>query len=457
LLLGMEDEAGKAEASVAPAAEAVPASSRVPSRREQRRDQPRWPSDLEVLEEVIEPEEVKAEPQAWRCIGAEVSDQLDYEPARFLVRRQIRRKFVHRTEEDATPVIAELPPKLQERCLAAPGLLAQIIVSKYCDHIPLYRQEQIYATRHRVILSRQIQAQWLGMAACNLKPIYQAVRTDVLAQGYMQVDETPVEYLSPGHGKTKLGYLWTYHCPGGDTVFDWQTSRAATCLDKVIPVDFRGTLQTDGYSAYGAFARERGEAITLAGCWAHARRGFYEALESAPRDAALIVHQLRNLYAIEARLRESRAGPKLRAIVRALESRPIVDRLEKTLRRWRAQNRHLPQSAMGQAIDYILGQWQALQIYLEDGRVEIDNNLVENAIRPTAIGKKNWLFIGDAGAGERGAILYTLVESCRRRGLDSYRYLREVLTALPTMTNWQIKDWTPEAWARRQRTQRKAA
>jgi hypothetical protein len=233
--------------------------------------------------------------------------------------------------------------------------------------------------------------------------------------------------------------------------------RAAACLDKVIPVDFRGTLQSDGYSAYGAFARARGQAIPLAGCWTHVRRGFYEALESAPRDAALIVPQLCNLYAIEERLRKSRAGPKLRTIVRAREGRPIVDRLEKTLRRWKQQKRHLPQSDMGQAIDYTLGQWSALQIYLEQGRVEIDNNLVENAIRPTAIGKKNWLFIGDAAAGERGAILYTLVESSRRRGLDPYRYLRDVLTALPTMTNWQVKDWTPEAWARRQRTQRKAA
>ena len=198
-----------------------------------------------------------------------------------------------------------------------------------------------------------------------------------------------------------------------------------------MPIDCKGVLQSDGYAAYGAFARERGTAITLAGCWAHARRGFHEAIQSAPRDALLLLRQIGNLYAIERRQRARRVGPRLRALAREIESRPILQRLGQTLRRWKARHRHLPQSAMGQAIDYALGQWPALSTCLSDGRVEIDNNLVENAIRPTfspvflpplvpgtaasAIGKKNWLFIGDAGAGERGAILYSIVESCRRR------------------------------------------
>ena len=457
LLLGLEDAAGKAGASP-DLGEAGPASCKGPSRpARRRRDEPRWPADLPVIEEVIEPAEVKAAPQAWRCIGVEVSEQLDYEPARFLRRRLIRRKYVHRSELDAVPVIAALPEKLQERCIAAPGLLAQIIVAKYCDHLPLYRQEQIYWTRHRVILPRQTMAQWMGMTADWLRPIYEVIRTGVLGGGYVQVDETPIAYLVPGNGKTKQGYLWTYHRPGGDTLFDWQTSRAAECLGKVIPVDFRGVMQSDGYSAYGAFARERGGALTLAGCWAHARRGFHEALASAPRDALLILAQIGNLYRIEARLRVRRAGSKLRALARRIESRPILERLGRTLRRWSQRHRHLPKSAMGAAIEYALGQWPALSVYLGDGRVEIDNNPVENAIRPTAIGKKNWLFFGGAQAGERSAILYTLVESCRRREIDPARYLRAVLSALPTMTNWQVKDWTPEAWAKAQHPARKAA
>ena len=470
LLLGLEDAAGKAPASPE-LGEAALLSCKDPSRpAHPRGHEPRWPADLQVIEQVIEPAEVKAAPQAWRCIGepfrqaqgpepaeGEVSEQLDYEPARFVRLRLIRRKFIRRSELDAVPVIAALPEKLQERCIAAPGLLAQIIVAKYCDHLPLYRQERICWTRHRVHLPRQTMANWMGMVADWLKPIYETIRTGVMGGGYVQVDETPIAYLSPGHGKTKQGYLWACHRPGGDAIYHWQTSRAAACLEKIVPIDFQGVLQSDGYAAYGAFVRERGEAITLAGCWAHARRGFHEAVPSAPRDALLILRQIGNLYAIERRQRARRVGPRLRALAREIESRPILQRLGQTLRRWKARHRHLPQSAMGQAIDYTLGQWPALGTYLSDGRVEIDNNLVENAIRPTAIGKKNWLFIGDAGAGERGAILYSIVESCRRRGLDPYRYLREVLTALPTLTNWQVKDWTPEAWAKAQRPVRKAA
>jgi hypothetical protein len=170
------------------------------------------------------------------------------------------------------------------------------------------------------------------------------------------------------------------------------------------------------------------------------------------------VRQIQHLYRIEAQLREHRAGPRLRQALRASQSCPIVERIERALIRLKASGRHLPQSLLGQAIDYALGQWPTLEVYLANGRVELDNNLVENAIRPTAIGKKNWLFIGDAEAGQRSAIIYTVIESCRRRGLDPYAYLREVLTRLPHMTNWQIPEVTPQAWAKtRLPVQRQAA
>jgi hypothetical protein len=162
------------------------------------------------------------------------------------------------------------------------------------------------------------------------------------------------------------------------------------------------------------------------------------------------MRQIQHLYRVEARLREHQAGPELRAAVRAHESRPIVGRLERALIRLKRTGRHLPQSLLGIAIDYALGQWRTLDVYLGDGRVEIDNNLVENAIRPTALGKKNWLFMGDADAGERGAIIYTVIESCRRRGIDPYAYLKDVLTRLPNMTNHQTPDVTPAAWAKAQ-------
>jgi transposase len=412
---------------------------------------PRLPDNLPVVEEVIDPEPVKAQPDHWRMIGQEVSEQLDYEPGRFLKRRTVRRKYVHRTELDAVPVIAPLPQCLQERGLAAAGLLAYILVSKYCDHLPLYRLEQIFARRHGLNLPRQTLARWVELAADWLQPIYEQIRTGVLAGGYVQVDETPVQYLEPGHGKTRQGYLWTGSRPGGDVFYAWHTSRAAACLDTIIPVDFKGTLQCDGYSAYPAFADGRQGAIVLAGCWAHVRRRFYETREQSPKVSGWFLRQIQSLYRIESVLRDKKAGPALREAVRAHQSQPIVQRIHRALVRFKTLGRFLPKSLLGEAIDYALGQWPTLQVYLSNGRVEIDNNLVENAIRPTAIGKKNWLFIGEAGAGQRGAIIYTLVESCRRRDQDPYTYLRDVLTRLPHMTNHQIPELTPAAWCKARR------
>jgi hypothetical protein len=330
-------------------------------------------------------------------------------------------------------------------------LLAHILVGKYCDDLPLYRQEQIFLRRHGVHLPRQTLARWVGLAAEWLKPIYEQIRTGVLGGGYVQVDETPIRYLEPGYGRARQGYLWTGSRPGGDVFYRWETSRAATCLENIIPLSFTGTVQCDGYSAYRAFANTRGQSIRLAGCWAHVRRKFYEALESSsPRTAGWILRQIQQLYRVEAHLREQGTGPRLREAVRASQSRPVVERLQHALVRLKGSGRHLPQSLMGRAIDYALSQWSTLGVYLDDGRVEIDNNLVENAIRPTALGKKNWLFVGEASVGDRGAILYTVIESCRRRGLDPYGYLREALTRLPQMTNRQIPEITPEAWSKTQ-------
>jgi transposase len=302
LLQGFDDGPKAPE----PVAEEAPRRSTDPSPPRERR--PRLPEHLPVVEEVLDPAPVKERPEAWRCIGEEISEPLDYEPARFLRRRLIRRKYVRRGEVDAVPVIAPLPEGLQERCLAAPGLLTQILISKYCDHLPLYRQEQIYRRRHGVYLPRQSMARWAGLAADWLRPIYEQMRTGILAGGYIQVDETPVCYLAPGHGKTKQGYLWAYSRPGGDVLFDWQTSRAASCLDNIIAADFSGTLQCGGYSAYPTFAQRRSGAITLAGCWAHARRKFHEALDQAPPTAGWVVRQIQHLYRVEKELRKKHAG-----------------------------------------------------------------------------------------------------------------------------------------------------
>jgi len=432
------------EATEAPTPRPQPAPAR--SRKERA---PRLPEHLPVIEEVIVPEPVKAAPDAWRKIGEEVTERLDFEPARFLRRRTIRPKYVRRGDQDGVPLIAELPPCILERSIATPALVAQILVAKYCDHLPLYRQESIYQSRHGVELSRQTMAQWVGVAADWLRLIYEAIGTEVLKGSYVQMDETPVRYLAPGHGKTKQGYFWACHRPGAGVIFYWQTSRAAACLGKIIPVDFSGTIQCDGYQGYDAFQRSRpaGE-ITLAGCWAHVRRKFFEAIEHASKEAALVLHLLQSLYRTEEKLRQSRAGPKLRTITRELESRPIIRRLQRILLHWKAKRRFLPQSTMGKAIAYALGQWESLLVYVSNGLLEIDNNLIENAIRPTAVGKKNWLFIGEAEAGHRSALIYTIIASCRQHRVEPFDYLRDVLTRLPSANTSDIPLLTPAAWAR---------
>ena len=456
-LLLKEAESGKADASAekAEASPIVEGLKPVAKRSDKNQRRERWPKDLAVEQEVIEPVEVRDNPEAFRCIGEEVTEMLDYQPAKFFRRQIIRRKFVRRGQNDLAPVIAPLPESLQQRCIAAPGLLAQIIVSKYCDHLPLFRQEQIYWNRHQVWLPRQSMARWVQLASEWLKPIYRQIKDQMMRGSYLQIDETPIKYLDPGNGKTSLGYLWVAHRPGEDVLFEWYTTREAKCLDKLIPADFSGTIQCDGYSAYDRFARHRasaGKPVLLAGCWAHARRGFYEALDHAAKEAAWILVQIGHLYDIERRLRRQQAGPALRDAYRISQSTPICRRIHRVLHRWHLTRRFLPKSSMGKAVSYALGQWESLEVYLKEPEIEIDNNLVENAIRPTALGKKNWLFFGDAEAGERSAIIYSIIESCRRHGIEPYTYLHDVLTRLPSMTNRQIKDVVPKAWAAARRS-----
>ena len=409
---------------------------------------PRLPQNLPVVEEVIDPEPVKAAPDQFRQIGQEVSEQLDFEPARYFRRRVVRRTYVSKTEPENAPVTAPLPPTLQERCIATPALLAHVAVLKYCDHVPLYRQEQILARRYGINLPRQTLARWVELISEWLRPIHQQIKAGVMAGGYVQLDETPINYLEPGAGRTLKGYLWTGSRPGGDVFFDWHASRAGECLDTVVPVDFQGTVQCDGYDAYNRLARRSGKEITLAYCWAHVRRKFNDALEGMPRTAGWLIKQIQLLYRIESKLREQKAGPVLRQAVRASQSRPVVERIKKACTLLVQSKRFLPQEAISRAMAYALAQMPGLEIYLEDGRIEIDNNLVENAIRPTALGKKNWLFIGEAQAGDRSAIIYTVIESCRRRRIDPYAYLKDVLTRLPQMTIQQVPEILPAVWGK---------
>jgi transposase len=426
-----------------------------PRRPRTRTQRIRTPENLEVVREVIEPELVQAEPEQYKRIGQEVSRRLDYQPGKFFWQETVRPKYVRLGRRELPPVVAPAPAQVAEHSLAAPGLLAQLLVGKYCDHLPFYRQEQIFWQRHGVFIARQQMVQWTWQSVRLLCGITDCLKDQMRQSGYVQVDETPVRYQDPNlPGRCGQGYLWTGLVPGQCVVYEWHASRAAKCLDSLLGQDFAGKLQCDGYSAYPAFARER-TGLILFGCWTHARRGFFEAKEQAPQVAGWILKQIGLLYRWEEQLRQSRAGPVARQVRRSSHHRMVVERLRRALNK--LQTRYLPQSLMGQAIGYALNQWPALERFLEHGEVEIDNNLVENAIRPTAIGKKNWLFFGSEEAGERSAVMYTLIQNCRLHGVEPYSYLKDVLERLPTTTNQQVAQLTPLNWKRSHQPELKRA
>jgi hypothetical protein len=286
---------------------------------------------------------------------------------------------------------------------------------------------------------------WVEQAAELLKPVYRSIHEDLLAGNYLQADETPIRYLDPDvKGKSQHGYLWAYSRPGGDVLFEWQVSRSREGPENFLKT-FRGKLQTDGYYAYESLAKKRDGDLILIACWAHTRRGFHEALAES-KLAAWFVRQIGHLYAVEKELRQKKAGPQLRAAIRSWQSRPVLDRLRRAMELVR--RRTLPQGLLGQAIDYALKRWEALTRFVDDGVLEIDNNLIENAIRPSALGKKNWMFIGHPEAGERSAVIYTLLGSCRRHGINPFDYLKDLFTRLPAAKITRIKSFTPAEWAK---------
>ena len=431
------------------------------------------PKHLETQEIVLEPEEVKAAPQHWKKIGQEVTEELDYMPARFFRRLYIRPKYValpqpkaEASKTGASPsdlvlqvwaqleekpvVIAPLPPRLIDKGYPGPGLIAHIAISKYEDHLPLFRLEKIFRERHGVQLSRQSMAEWMAQTGFWLKPIYEVIKKGLQGRGYLQVDETPIRYLDPDRpGKAQMGFLWAFSAPGSDVLFDWQTTRGHEVPAEMLK-NFKGYLQSDAYAAYTTLARERKGEIKLVGCMAHARRKFVEALQE-DRRVAWIVRQIAHLYGVEKQLRETRAGPRLREARRVAEAMPVLKRLHKAMER--IASKVLPRSGFGGALAYALNHWETLIRYVEDGRLEIDNNLIENAIRPTALGKKNFLFIGHPDAGWYSAVIYSILGSCRRHGINPHEYLTDVLSRLPSATNHEIEDLTPAAWAKTKKTQ----
>jgi len=398
---------------------------------------------LETVTERLEPAE-KLCPHCGQPkgeIGCEKTERFEYVPAKIIRHEILRPKLACRCGQ-GTVSIAPLPPAVIDQGQPGAGLVAHVLLSKYDDHLPLYRQQQQFA-RLGVNFSRQNLCDWVAKGAEWLQPIVREMKRELLGGDYLQVDETPVRVLDPEvQGRCATGWLWVAGQPQGDVIFEFHPGRgkdyAAHLLD-----GFQGHLQRDGYAVYGALARASPGLIPV-GCWSHARRKFVEALDERPEQAGDLVTEIRKLYLIEQRAREEGLSPEPRRQLRAELAAPILaafkPRLEQLLPGC------LPQSPLGKAIRYALAEWEPLTRYLQDGRLEIDNNLTENAIRPSAVGKKNWLFIGHPEAGWRSAVIYSVIVSCRRRGIDPWEYVRDVLARLPGMKQSELPTLLPRCW-----------
>ncbi len=414
------------------------------------RKQQKLPDNLPEKQNIIIPEEVKKDPDSFRCIGEECSTILDISPSQIIKVTTIRKKFVRKNNPYSPPIIADLPAKLIEKSFASPSLLTYIIISKYLYHLPLYRLEKKFKDQHAITLSRKTMSDWVAVTADWLKMIYLAMKEEVKKGKYLQIDETPVKYMTP-YG-SKKGFFWVYITPSGNRIFEWHTGRSHTCLDGMLS-DYHGVIHSDDYGAYDCYIKKHNNIILLL-CWAHARRRFHEALESYPDEAKWFLKQIQNLYLIEKRLRLNNVSPKLKEIIRQNESSMILKRIKKAFI-LKLPKHTRKTDLLRKAISYALNGWGKLTEYINHGVAEIDNNLVENAIRPVALGKKNWLFIGHPEAGEKSAIIYSILESCKAHGINSSKYLQDVLTRLPSMKNHEAADYTPAKWATRKKNSSK--
>ena len=370
-------------------------------------------------------------------IGETVSEKLEYVPARLRVIATARLKYACPHCHEGV-VEAAAPPQAVEKSLAAEGLLAHVVVAKYGDHLPLYRQARIFM-REGLDLSRATLCGWVADVADALAPIGAQLRREITAANYLQTDDTSVTVLGDQGGSFK-GRLWTYLDPlGRQVVFD-VTATHEGAGPQAFLATFRGTLQADAYTGYDELYRS-GRMIEL-GCWAHARRRFVEALPTDPR-AAPIVALVRQLYQVERAAADLSADD--RRARRHAQSVPILAEIDETRKALRQTV--LPKSPLGDALGYLTNQWDALQRFVDDGRVAIDNNRAENQLRVIAVGRKNWLFAGSMAGAHRAALLYSLVQSCQLVDVPPFEYLKDVLLRVATHPQHLIGQLTPKGWA----------
>jgi transposase len=373
-------------------------------------------------------------------IGEEVSEQLDYKPAALFIVEHVRCKYAcpHCQEQVA---VADKPSQPLTKGLPGPGLVAQVAVSKYADHLPLYRLERIFA-RHGVELARQTMCDWMAAGAQVITPLYELMIQLVLQSKVLHTDDTPVPVQDPTRDRTRQGRVWVYL---GDTAHPYTVFAYTPNRQRDGPAEFlkpyRGYLQADAFGGYdGIYA---GGAVVEVACWAHARRKFYEARTSDAARSHAALAWIRRLYDVEDAAKQLSTSERVAR--RQTEARPLLTAFRQWLQQ--QQTEVVPKSPFGQAITYALNQWNALMRYTDDGDLAIDNNVAENALRRVAIGRKNWLFAGSDKGGRTAAVWFSVMATCQRHDLDPWAYLTDVLRRLPDHPRDQLAELLPDRWA----------
>ena len=396
------------------------------------------PSHIPRKEIVIEPEGIDT--SGLKRIGEEVTEELEYEEAKFYVNKYIRPKYVSESGEGV--FIAQLPSRVIIKGIAGPGLISHILISKFIDHLPIYRIRKQFK-RSGIDLAESTMNDWVSAAVELLEPLYNVQKAHILGRDYIMVDETTIRVLDKQKkGKTHTGYHWVYLDPlEGEVFFEYKPGRHARFPRETLK-DFEGYLQSDGYTGYNETGRREG--IVHLACFAHARRKFEQALSNDRKRARWMLKRIRYLYLVERRARELALSYEDRHEFRQRHS----TRQLKRIKEWLIKNKQevLPKSSMGTAIDYTLNLWSRLIRYLEDGRLEIDNNRVENAIRPVAIGRKNYLFAGSHNGAKRAAILYSLLSTAQLQGHDPKAYLKDVLSRIADHQMNRLDELLPASW-----------
>ncbi len=378
-----------------------------------------------------------------RRLGFEVTEVLEYLPGELFVKQYLRPIYVQPTPMAETVfIIASLPGSIMEKCMAGEGLLAQMAVDKYMDHIPVHRQLQRFE-RAGVTIAQSTSNDWMRNLLNSLGGLYELHKKQVLDTHYLHVDETTIKVQDENKkGKTHLGYYWVYHNSENKLVlFDYRTGRGREGPNDILK-HFTGYLQTDGYGVYDDFDKRPG--VTLMHCMAHARRKFAESIDSDPVRAQYILEQMQALYAIERRIKEEALAPEQILALRQSEAVPVLT----AIKTWMLAElpNVLPKSPIGQAIAYSLPRWDKLSLYTSNAKLQIDNNPVERAIRPVAIGRKNYLFAGSHDAAQRSAMIYSLFSTCTLHNINPYNWLKDVLERMHNYTMSNLHELLPQNW-----------